>query len=341
MKSVRLLLTAGDPAGIGPEVCLKAVAHLLISKSLQGEWSELAHDFKKGDLSLSVVGHPLALMTEGRRRIPSLKWNLEGVQGPGGFVPFFSSVASPRVVPVGKITKEAGRQALASLDWAVRAMSEGTFDGVVTAPVNKESIHRSQSDFIGHTEYFARAFGVPSVSMAFLSPIFTLVLVTTHVGLRTLPDLITPEALKRSISDALRVRRMLHEKTPVVVLGLNPHAGEGGMFGSEDAVIRKVVRSFRKSGHSVEGPVAADSAFVDVLRGRWKTVVACYHDQGLIPLKMLSKGRSVNVTLGLPVVRTSVDHGTAFDIAGKWVAEEGSMLAAIQSARDLVRSSLR
>jgi 4-hydroxythreonine-4-phosphate dehydrogenase len=213
----------------------------------------------------------------------------------------------------------------------------GRVDAVATAPINKEAFALAGLPWHGHTELLAHLTGAPSVAMMFHSDVLRVVLATIHVPLSEVPRLVTQATLERVIRlTARELPRFGCEAPRLALCGLNPHAGEGGVLGPEDQrVLEPAVAACRRDGIAVSGPFPADTLFVRASRGSYDAVVACYHDQGLIPVKMLAFGRSVNVTLGLPIIRTSVDHGTAFDIAGKGIADHGSLVEAIRLAARL------
>jgi 4-hydroxythreonine-4-phosphate dehydrogenase len=206
----------------------------------------------------------------------------------------------------------------------------------VTAPLNKESLRAAGHPWPGHTELLAEAAGVPDVVMMFVGGSLRVALLTIHRSLRSVPDALT-------VDGVLRVGRLVAREMgryggvgPVAFCGLNPHAGEAGLFGDEEQlVLSPAIAALRAEGIDARGPFPADSVFVKASQGAFGAVIACYHDQGLIPVKLASFGHAVNVTLGLPFVRTSVDHGTGFDIVEKGVAEEGSLLAAMRLAVDV------
>jgi len=216
-------------------------------------------------------------------------------------------------------------------------LRRGVAQGLVTAPVTKWAVERARRGFKGHTEYLARAFGVANPVMMFASPLLRVVLLTRHVALRRVPSRVTPRLVRDTIRTTLgSLRREFGIRHPsLVVCGLNPHAGEGGLFGREERrVLRPVMREFLRRGVRLEGPVSADGFFADPLG--YDAVVCWYHDQGLIPFKLLARDRGCQVTLGLPIVRTSPDHGSAMEIAGTGRAHPGSMRYAIELASTLV-----
>jgi len=211
---------------------------------------------------------------------------------------------------------------------------------MVTAPVNKEAVTLSGRPFSGHTEYIAELCGATESRMLLCSERLSTIHVTTHVPLRTACEAGT-ERILRTIELGSDAMKLLGIRQPrIAVCGLNPHAGEHGLFGQEEEhVMRPAVAACRARGIDVSGPYPADTLFVRADRGEFDVVIACYHDQGLIPVKLLAFGHAVNVTLGLPIVRTSVDHGTAFDIAGKGLADPESLIAAVLLAARLAKPS--
>lgn len=239
----------------------------------------------------------------------------------------------------GKFSAATGRASFDAFDTAVADAIAGDVAAVVTGPIQKEAWHAAGIEFPGHTEVLADRTGTDDACMMLTSPIISCVLVTIHVPLADVPKLLTVDAIVRATklaADALTRR----EKRParVTVCGLNPHAGENGLFsyGEEDAIIRPAVDAARALGIKVIGPVPPDTAFTPAMRQATDVYVCMYHDQGLIPLKALAFDDAVNVTLGLPIVRTSVDHGTAMDLAWQGKASRQSMVAAIGMAIDLI-----
>jgi 4-hydroxythreonine-4-phosphate dehydrogenase len=304
----RLALTAGDPAGIGPEIVLRALASA-----------------DRPDADWRVYGPAAALRSRADRF--ALPFPPVPVVDVGG-----------GDVAWGAVSAAAGRAAVASVLRAAADAQAGRIDGIVTAPLNKESLRAAGHPWPGHTEMLAEAAAVDDVAMMFVGGDLRVALLTIHRPLRSVPDAITR-------AEVQRVGRLVHRELPrfgargtIAFCGLNPHAGEGGLFGDEESlVLGPALQALREEGLDVAGPLPADSVFVRAARGEFAAVVACYHDQGLIPVKLAAFGQAVNVTLGLPFVRTSVDHGTGFDIVQDGVAEEGSLLAAMRLAADLVR----
>ena len=311
--STRLALTVGDPAGFGPEVVLKALASPARPR-----------------VPVVVYG-PADVLRERSRLLglPSLESLGIRVVDPG-----FKGR-----VPLGRSSAAGGRAAAEAVLAAARDARDGRVDALVTAPLNKESLAAAGYPWPGHTEMLADAAGAADVAMVFVGGGLRVALLTIHRSLRSVPDAVTDEQVRRVV-------RLVHRELPlftggprrIALCGLNPHAGEGGLFGDEDArVLAPAVESLRGEGIEVSGPFPADSLFVRAARGEFDAVVAGYHDQGLVPVKLLAFGRAVNVTLGLPFVRTSVDHGTGFDIVEKGVADEGSLLEAMRLAASLAR----
>jgi 4-hydroxythreonine-4-phosphate dehydrogenase len=257
--------------------------------------------------------------------------------------PLVYAVAGGRRFAPGVLSAEAGR---AAYDVVVRAVDDarhGRVDAVATAPVNKEAFRLAGLPWHGHTDLLAHLTGASPVAMMFDSPALRVVLATVHIPLADVPRRLTQPLLEATIRlTARELPRFGIARPRIAVAGLNPHAGEHGLFGHEEETIMiPAIEACRAAGVDVQGPLPGDTVFVRAHRGEFDVVVACYHDQGLIPIKLVAFGDAVNVTLGLPIVRTSVDHGTAFDIAGKGVANADSMVAATLLAARLVRSSSR
>jgi 4-hydroxythreonine-4-phosphate dehydrogenase len=226
----------------------------------------------------------------------------------------------------------------------VRAVGDarrGEVDAIATAPVNKEAFRLAGLPWAGHTDLLAHLTGAGRVAMMFYSDRLVVVLATVHIALAEVSAALTKDRVEATIAlTAEALARFTKVPPRIAVAGLNPHAGEHGLFGDEEArAIAPAIAECRARGIEVTGPFPADTVFVRATRGEFDAVVACYHDQGLIPVKLIAFGRAVNVTIGLPIVRTSVDHGTAFDIAGKGVADAESMIAAVLLAARLARQA--
>jgi 4-hydroxythreonine-4-phosphate dehydrogenase len=240
---------------------------------------------------------------------------------------------------VGVVSAAAGRAAFETITAAVRDALAGRVHAIATAPVNKLAFSRAGLPWKGHTDLLAHLTGSSKVAMMFWSEPLKVVLATIHVPLAEVPRLVTREALGDIIEITARELPRFGVASPRLALaGLNPHAGEDGLLGSEeDQVLRPAVIAAREKGVRIDGPFPGDTIFVRASRGEFDAVIACYHDQGLIPVKLLAFGQAVNVTLGLPIIRTSVDHGTAFDIAGQGIADPSSMITATVLAAQLAR----
>ena len=239
----------------------------------------------------------------------------------------------------GVLSGEAGRAAYDAIVRAVDDAREGVVQAIATAPVNKEAFRLAGLEWSGHTDLLAHLTGARHVAMMFHSDALRVVLATVHIALADVPRALTQLSLERTIALTARELPLFDKIAPrIAVAGLNPHAGEHGLFGREEIeIIAPAIAACRARGIDVSGPFPGDTVFVRASRGEFDIVVACYHDQGLIPVKLLAFGQAVNVTLGLPIVRTSVDHGTAFDIAGKGIADPQSMIAAVLLAARLAR----
>jgi 4-hydroxythreonine-4-phosphate dehydrogenase len=239
--------------------------------------------------------------------------------------------------PTGRIDAAAGAAAHDAIVAAVADARAGRVDAIATAPINKAAFAAAGLPWRGHTELLAHLCGVADVAMMFWSDRLRVVLATVHIPLADVPRALTGDRLLATLHLTAASLPAFGLASPrIAVAGLNPHAGEGGLLGTEDRdTIAPAVVAAQKDGIDVVGPLPADTVFVRAARGEFDVVVAAYHDQGLVPVKLLAFGRAVNVTLGLPIIRTSVDHGTAFDIAGKGVADESSLTEAILLAARL------
>jgi 4-hydroxythreonine-4-phosphate dehydrogenase len=310
----------GDAAGIGPEIIAKAYAEGLKAPAIvYGDAGVLQRAVKLLGVRLAVI--ELADMTQASSRANCI----EVVRcGP----------AIPPDLPAGKISAVAGRGAYDYLCAAIDDAKAGRLRAVITAPLNKKSLHLAGIDCPGHTEILAERCGARDVAMMLVNDELRVLLVTIHVALVQAIARITPETELRAICLAYQACRQLGIERPrVAVAGLNPHAGEGGKFGHEDLdIIEPAIALARAQGIDASGPWPGDTVFMRARQGEFDIVVAQYHDQGLIPIKYLGLDRGVNVTVGLPFVRTSVDHGTAFDIAWQGVADHRSLVAALDFA---------
>ena len=318
-----LVITAGEPAGIGPELCLSLVREAL-------------------PLPIVVVADPDVL----RQRAVDTGIAVDITEiGPAGAHTLEAGNERLNVIPIrfpagvtaGELDPANAPAVLESLRIAVQGCLDGTFSALVTAPLQKSVINDAGIDFSGHTEFLAELTGTPLPVMLLVAGDLRVALASTHLPLREVPDYLTKDRLRdvlQVLVDDLRLKFRLDDPE-VIVCGLNPHAGEGGHLGSEDDdIIRPVVDEFVARGLRVRGPLPADTAFTPNA-GTRDAILAMYHDQGLPVLKYAGFGHAVNVTLGLPIIRTSVDHGTALDLAGTGQADNGSLLAAVRLAAEL------
>ena len=252
----------------------------------------------------------------------------------------FDTGGEERSLEWGKTSASAGRAAIAAIEAGARLCMNDALDAMTTAPINKQALKLAGSPFPGHTEMLASLCGAQESLMCFFAGELRVFLLTVHLSLTDAIASLTKDRIVRAIVLADReLRRFGIARPRIAVAGLNPHAGENGLFGSEE--MREITPAIEqcRDGHNIDvtGPFPADTLFARAARGEFDAVAACYHDQGLIPVKCLAFGKAVNVTLGLPIIRTSVDHGTAFDIAGRGVADPGSLIEAILLAAGLVK----
>jgi 4-hydroxythreonine-4-phosphate dehydrogenase len=324
------IVTMGDPTGVGPEIIVKAL---------------LAGAFDRLSRPVLVAGDPGVLLKAAT------------IFGVAATVAPASGLATHRLLLGGR---ELAVQALSALpaeslcygqpnnacglamagyiEWACARCQAGDAAAMITAPISKAAIHAAGYDFPGHTELLAERCGTPKVVMMLAGARLKVCLVTTHLALRQVPVVLSTEEILETIRiTAAAFRRFFRRQQPkIAVLALNPHAGEGGLFGDEEArLIVPAIKQAQSEGIAASGPHSADTLFHFAARGDFDAVVCMYHDQGLIPLKLLHFEDGVNVTLGLPIVRTSVDHGTAYDLAGTGKASEASLVAALKMAEEM------
>jgi 4-hydroxythreonine-4-phosphate dehydrogenase len=329
-QRVRLAVTMGDPAGIGPEVVLKAISTRAVAPLIDP----------------ILVGDPCVWRETARRLGVRMCFTTVGAPGRPGCTALAATAAlparyrrsgKPRSARAAAACGQAGYDAILE---AVRLVKEGLAGGVVTAPISKSHVAAAGHDFPGHTELLAELCGGVPVRMMMVGPRLRVVLVTTHLALADVPGRLSRAGVLETITLAdAALRSWFGLATPhIAVTGLNPHAGEHGRFGDEEGrLIAPAVRAARRRGIAADGPLAADGVFGLAATGGYDAIVCMYHDQGLAPFKLLHFAEGVNVTLGLPFVRTSPDHGTAFDIAGSGKADARSMVAALQLAVHLVQ----
>jgi len=329
-----LALTGGDPAGVGPEVILKALA-------ADGGGEEFAPLVVAERAALEAV-RPLVEDLDWERIVELVAPDRAAIESlPAGTIPLLDPVGEARQIEFGEPGAADAHAAVAALDAAVSLARAGAIDAIVTAPVSKSVIARHERPgFVGHTDYLAQAFGLERYGrdylMAFVAPSLQVALLSVHEPLARAIETITTGALLDALACLER-----HAGGRIAVAGLNPHAGEGGLLGVEDEeLIRPAVARARERGLDVHGPESADSLFARSMRGEFDWVLALYHDQGLIPVKTASFGEATNWTLGLPVLRTSVDHGTAFRVAGSGAADAEPMRAVLATTLELIEGTL-
>jgi len=325
-----LLVSMGDPAGIGPEVIVKALRDM---KDLPGTCRiAVVGDVPVMEQAVRVCKSRLKIQAV--RELPSAAWD-------GKTLAVVNPFPRPLAIRCGEWSKASGESSYLAVKHAVERVYRKEADAVVTAPICKEAWRAAGVRFAGHTEMIAKFTHATEYAMMFVNGPFRLVLVTIHVALAKVPRLITRERIIQTAGiGAAELRRHFGIAKPrVAIAGLNPHAGESGLFGREEIqTINPAVRALeKKPGLSVYGPFPPDTLFAEAARGTFDLVVCMYHDQGLIPFKMLALHQGVNLTAGLPIIRTSPDHGTAFELAGTGRADAGSMAAAIRTALAMAR----
>ena len=331
MKSTQpiLGLTMGDPAGIGPELCLRALnAPDVLERCvpvLFGDVAVLDRVAKKAGIA----------KTNSRVASVSELDDFFEIAEPTVFD--CGAIDAAKVSP-GTISAACGKAGYTYIEWAIKAALAEKIDGVVTAPIHKESLNLSGANFPGHTEIFTSLTGAKFTCMMLYSDKLTVSMATTHIGYHEVPGRLSADRILNVIElTAQAMNQILRRKPRLGVCGLNPHAGEHGLFGNreEEHFVAPAVRAARARGIQVEGPLVPDAAFTINKRKAFDAIVTLYHDQGHIPFKLLAFDTGVNITLGLPIIRTSVDHGTAFDIAWQGKAQATSLFSAISVAADL------
>jgi 4-hydroxythreonine-4-phosphate dehydrogenase len=320
-------VTIGDPAGIGPEISLKA--------SQDKEIIDLCRPVLIGDRNVLLqraykLGIPFTVypMPEDKKTSPTKD-------------PLLFEVANLRdEVNLGTVHSSYGKAAGEYLEKALELALNGSIDAIVTAPINKEAFNRAGYNYPGHTEFFAKRTNTKEYAMMFVDGCFRVVLLSTHLSLRDAIKKIKKENIIRSINLINReMWKVSLDNVRIAVAGLNPHCSEAGLFGNEEEKeIIPAIKECKRKGIKVEGPFPADTLFTPRVRGRFDVILSLYHDQGLIPIKMAATKGAVNVTLGLPIIRTSVDHGTAFDIAAKGIADASSLKEAIKLAVKMAKN---
>ena len=325
-------ITMGDASGVGPEVIMKGVGHREV------------FDYCRP----LVIGDAGRLREAGR--IIGAKLTVNAIESGSqakfkpGIVDCIDLRLIPEGLPWGVLSPISGEAAYRYIVRAVELANSGVIDAICTAPLNKAALHAAGHIFPGHTELLAELTSTPEVSMMLSTPTLRVIHVTAHIGLIDAIHKIEPGLVERTIARAHEtMQRAGFDNPRIGVCGINPHAGEHGLFGrgEEETKIEPAIRACKAKGWNVEGPLPADTLFFRAGRGDFDIVVAMYHDQGHGPVKVLGIESGVNITVGLPVIRTSVDHGTAFDIAGTGKADERSLLSALKQGAELVRRRTR
>ncbi|MCM3714509.1 4-hydroxythreonine-4-phosphate dehydrogenase PdxA [Halalkalibacter oceani] len=322
----RIAITMGDGAGVGPEIIMRSLADQSLYESCA--------PFVVGDAKILKRANEVVKTNLTVRSIQSV----EEAAFEYGTVDCIDLDLLPADLPFGEISAVAGDGSFRFLEKAIALANNGEIEGICTAPLNKEALHKGGHIFPGHTEILAELTGTKDFAMMLSSPTLRVIHVTTHVGLLDAVKLINPERTYKVIKLADETLKRAGIKAPkIAVCGINPHAGENGLFGygEEEEKIVPAVEKAQEEGIDVVGPLPADTLFFRANRGDFDIVVAMYHDQGHGPIKVLGLEAGVNITVGLPIIRTSVDHGTAFDIAGKGIASEQSLIEAMRQAIDL------
>lgn len=321
-----IAITMGDPSGIGPEIIVKALAHQSVYDMCR---PVVIGDTVRLQEAAALLGSRLVVHTIERPAEAAYRC---------GTIDCVDLKAVPPGHPFGIVSPVSGEAAYRYIERAAALTRTGETDAICTAPLSKEALHAAGHKYPGHTELLAHLTGTPEVSMLLVGPRLRVIHVTTHVGLVDAVARIEPGLVERTIArgrDTLVAAGIAQPR--IGVCAINPHAGENGLFGhgEEAEKIEPAVAACRAKGWSVEGPLPGDTLFFRAYRGDFDLVVAMYHDQGHIPIKVMGLEAGVNITVGLPVIRTSVDHGTAFDIAGQGIADEGSLIEALRQAAEL------
>jgi len=310
-----IAITTGDPAGIGPEITSKAIRFLKLRKKIIF--------IVYGKLNLFNDGNPVVKID-----------NVKKATSPEKI--YWIEIGDN--IKLGKPSAESGKIAYDILSRCANDLNSELLAAVVTAPVSKDAIRHTKPNFIGHTEFFATSSNTTNVIMSFWGPYFNLSLLTTHIAVSDVSQYLKSNSLKPKFRLIYRETNKMIENPKIAMLAVNPHAGENGAFGNEDQLIASVLKELEEEDIYIDGPYPADTFFATKATS-YDMIISAYHDQGLIPFKMISADEGVNVTLGLPFIRTSVDHGTAYDIAGKGIASEKSLLQAISFAEKMISKS--
>jgi len=322
-------LTMGDPAGIGPEICLRALSE----PSVLAECVPVL--FGDADVLKCVAQAAGISALDGRVISLAELASAKSIE-----VPTLVDCATIDVASIepGKVSAACGQAGYLYIEQAIRAAMSGKISGVVTAPIHKEALRLSGVSHPGHTEIFTALTGAKRSCMMLYSEVLTVSMATTHIGYHEVPGKLSVERILNVIELTAEAMTWLRRRAPRIgVCGLNPHAGEHGLFGKreEERFVEPAVAQARSRGIDAQGPLVPDAVFTTAQRKKFDAIVTLYHDQGHIPFKMLAFDTGVNISLGLPIIRTSVDHGTAFDIAWKGVADPRSLYSAVHVATEL------
>lgn len=324
----KIIITMGDPAGVGAEIVLKYIKELGNINFLPvvvGSKSILDYYNKIYNINLKIIE------VESDR--------LEKIKFEKATLYLINIDMSIDDLKFGEDSKLAGEYTMKYLETACDLVESGLFDAMVTAPLSKDSINRAGYKFGGHTSFLANRFDTKNFGMVLKGKKITVVLNTTHLSIAAAVKEVKKESILKKIILADRAKKELGINTKIAVAGLNPHNGENGLFGDEEEKeIIPAIKEAKELGIDVEGPIVPDALFVKMLKDEYNIAVVMYHDQGLIPMKMESFGKGVNITVGLPIIRTSVDHGTAFDIVGENRADSGSLNSAVDSANMIIKN---
>jgi len=337
MKAARpiLGLTMGDPAGIGPEICLRALR--------EPQMLARCTPILFGDVPVLNRVAKTAGIADANFRAISVAELADFFEINEPLIVDCNAIDAATIVP-GQVSAACGKAGYTYIEHAIKAALAGKIDGVVTAPIHKESLNLSGVKFPGHTEIFTALTGTKRSCMMLYSDKLTVSMCTTHIGYHEVPAKLSVDRVLNVIELTAQAMRQLRGRDPLVgVCGLNPHAGEHGLFGNreEENFVEPAVQQARERGIRVEGPLVPDAAFTTGQRKKFDAIVTLYHDQGHIPFKMLAFDTGVNITLGLPIIRTSVDHGTAFDIAWQGRAQATSLYSAMEVAAGLALGKLK
>lgn len=326
----RLVITMGDPCGVGPEIVLK--------------FFEIIYKIEDKNLFVCVVGSKEVFEFYKRKLhidveiVPITKGEIASLRIKSGVMHLLNIDTDVTNLQFGKHTMLGGELSMKYLEKAVELCQNRYVDGVVTCPISKDSINLAGYKYSGHTEFLAEKAKTNDFAMVLKGKKVVVLLNSTHVSLSEAIKRVTKESVLQKIILAEKAKKEIGLTGKIAVAGLNPHNGENGLFGTEEIeIIGPAVEEAKSLGIDCEGPIVPDSLFVKVVKGDYAISVVMYHDQGLIPMKMESFGMGVNITIGLPFVRTSVDHGTAFDIVGKNMADEGSLREAVRIACEMVK----